>query len=114
VSQLGGYVASAVLAASGIAGVVIPERVGRVLHTELSAPRARAEMRVAYACFAALGIDAMIAGTPAVFFAVGILWLGAAAVRLAALVIDRPSAEWTYWAFFVLELILGAVGFGAG
>ena len=111
---LGGYLASAVLAASGVAGVLIPERVGRVLHTDLSAPRARAEMRGAYACFAALGIDAIIAGSPAVFFAVGILWLGAAAVRLFALAVDRPHADWTYWVFLGLELALGVMGFRRG
>ena len=111
---LGGYLASAVLAASGVAGVFIPERVGRVLHTDLSAPRARAEMRSAYACFAVLGIDAIIAGSPAVFFAVGILWLGAAAVRLFALAVDRPHADWTYWVFLGLELALGVMGFSTG
>ena len=111
---LGGYLASAGLAASGVAGVLIPERVGRVLHTDLSAPRARSEMRSAYACFAALRIDPIIAAPPAVFFAVGILWLGAAAVRLFALAADRPHADWTYWVFLGLELALGVMGLGAG
>lgn len=108
--MIGGYVASALLAASGLAGVVAPQRVGRALDTDLASPRARAEFRIAYACLAAVGIDALIAGSAAVFVAVGVLWLGAAGVRLVALVVDRPRADRTYGLYLALELALGLVG----
>ena len=111
--MIGGYLASAILAASGVAGILMPRRVGEVLQTDLSPARARAEFRVAYACFAALGIEALVAGSAAVFVAVGTLWLAAAAVRLLALAIDRPRADWTYWVFLVLELGLGLAGVAA-
>src|SRR5882672_5790957 len=111
---MGGYMAGGVLAASGIAGVLMPQRVGRVLHTDLSPARARAEFRIAYACFAAVGFDALVAGAPAVFTAVGALWLAAAGVRLVAIPVDRPRADWTYWTFLALEALLGAAGVLAG
>ena len=87
-----------------------PQRVGSALETDLSSPRARAEFRIAYACLAAVGIDALIARSAAVFMAVGVLWLGAACMRLVALVVDRPHADWTYWIYLGLELALGLAG----
>jgi hypothetical protein len=108
--MIGGYVASAILAAAGVAGVLAPQRVGSALETNLSPARARAEFRIAYACFAALGIDACLTGSAAVFMAVGTLWLGAAFIRLVALVVDRPQADRTYWIFLALELALGCAG----
>jgi Domain of unknown function (DUF4345) len=105
--MIGGYVASAILAAAGVAGIVAPQRVGRALETDLAPARARAEFRIAYACFAAIGIEAVITGSAAVFLAVGTLWLGAAFIRVVALVVDRPHADGTYWLFLALELALG-------
>jgi hypothetical protein len=111
---LGGYAASAGLAASGLAGVIVPQRVGRMVHTDLAPPRARAEWRSAYACFAGLGAYALIVGSPAVFLAVGTLWLAAGAIRVLAVVLDRPQLDWTYWSFLTIELVLGTAGVLAG
>ena len=106
--MIGGYVSSAILAVSGLAGVIMPERVGRAIHTDLSPPRARAEFRVAYGTLAALGAYAVVVADTLVFRAVGVVWLGAAIVRLTGLVLDRPRADWTYWAYLILEVGLGA------
>jgi len=103
----GGYVASAVLAVSGLAGVVDPQRIGQALQTDLSPARARAEYRIVYGTLAALGVGALVAGSSDVFTAIGTVWLGAAAVRVLALALDRPKADLTYWAYLALELALG-------
>ena len=108
--MIGGYVSSAILAASGLAGVVAPDRIGTALQTDLSPPRARAEFRVVYGTLAAVAIFALVAGDPPVFRAIGFLWLGAAVVRLLALAVDRPKADWTYWAYLGLEVLLGVAG----
>jgi hypothetical protein len=108
--MIGGYVASAILAASGLAGLAMPGRVGLALQTDLATPRARAEYRVVYGCFAGVGLFALAAGDPVVFKAVGALWLGGGVVRLLALALDRPTADWTWWAFLALELTLGSLG----
>jgi hypothetical protein len=105
-----GYVSSAILAASGLAGVIIPARIGAALQTDLSPPRAKAEFRVAYGTFVGLGIFALVAGDPTVFRAIGALWLGAAIVRLIAMAWDRPKTDWTFWAYLALEVGLGAAG----
>lgn len=37
----------------------------------------------------------------------GVTWLGAAAVRVASLVVDRPQTDLTFWSYLVAE-----IGFG--
>jgi hypothetical protein len=106
---IGGYIASAVLAAAGLAGVAIPERVAEALDTPLPSNRARAEFRIANATFAAIGTWALIAGSQALFTGIGVLWAGAAVVRLIALPVDSPRADLSYWAYFALEVGLAAV-----
>lgn len=108
--MVGGYVSSAVLAASGAAGIVIPNQIAPVLDTILSTSRAKTEFRVAYACFAAIGTWALIAGDSAVFKAIGVLWLGAAGVRIASLALDRPRTDRTYWSYLALEVAVGLAG----
>lgn len=105
-----GYLSSAVLAAGGLAGVVVPGRVGAALQTDLSPPRAKAEYRILNGTFVGLGVFALVSGDAQVFTGIGFLWLGAAVVRLFALAVDRPKAVWTYWALFGLEAGLGTAG----
>jgi uncharacterized protein DUF4345 len=107
---IGGYVSSSLLAASGVAGILIPDRIASVLDTTFSSTRGRAELRIVYGALAALGGCAVAAADHELFVAVGVFWLGAAAVRLLALTMDRPRAGSTYWAFLALELVLGFLG----
>lgn len=109
-TMIGGYISGAVLAASGIAGVLIPQQVARPLDIGLPTGRARAELRIAYAAFGALGVWAVIAGESALFTGIGVLWLGAAVVRLIALALDHPKADGSYWGIFAMEVGLGLLG----
>jgi hypothetical protein len=94
---------------SGIAGVVMPERVGSALDLKPTSGRALAETRAGLGgTYAALGGWGLLTRDPAVQRAVGLTWLGAAAVRLSALRLDHPRTDWTYWAFLAAELGLGA------
>jgi hypothetical protein len=52
----------------------------------------------------------MLRGTSDSYTASGVTWLGAAALRLAALRQDEPETDLTYWAFLAAELTLGVAG----
>ncbi|MBA8922905.1 hypothetical protein BC739_000102 [Kutzneria viridogrisea] len=109
-----GKVSSAVLMLSGIAGVLTPRGVGQAL--ELTAPSARgtAEIRAGLGgTYAALGGWSLASREPAADLAVGATWLGAAAVRTAALLVDRPRTTWSYWAYLALEVGMGTASLRA-
>lgn len=94
--------------ASGVAGVLIPAKVAEALHLAPSDPRAIAEIRAGLGgTYAALGAWAMLSRSPLARRAVGVSWLGAGAVRLAALKLDEPETDATYWAYLAAELGLG-------
>jgi hypothetical protein len=94
---------------SGIAAVVAPRRVAAALQLSPVTSRGSAETRAGLGgTYAALGAAALASPDPAFQAAVGVTWLGAAAVRLAALVLDRPQTDATYWAYLAAE-----IGFGA-
>ena len=103
-----GQVSSLGLLLSGVAGVLIPERVGTALELSATSPRAIAETRAGLgATYAALGGWAVLSNESAADVAVGVTWLGAAVVRLASLRVDKPRTTWTYWAFLAAELGFG-------
>jgi Flp pilus assembly pilin Flp len=77
----------------------------------LDTGRSKAEFRIAYGAIAAFGAYALAAGDSEVFKAVGTFWLGAAAVRLLAVALDWPRIDWTYSAFFVLEVAAALAAF---
>ncbi len=105
-----GQVSSAALMLSGMAAVVAPRRVAAALALSPVSNRGSAETRAGLGgTYAALGAAALASRDPAFQAAVGVTWLGAAAVRLAALVLDRPQTDAAYWAYLVAE-----IGFGAG
>jgi len=108
---IGGYIAGAILTASGLSGVLIPQQIAPVIETALSKGRATAEFRVAYGAMGGVGVWSLIAADAEVFKAVGALWFAAAAVRLVALAVDRPRSNATYWAFLALEVGLGLAAF---
>ncbi len=100
---------SAALMASGIAGVVAPAKVAGALHLSPSSTRGLAETRAGLGgTYAALGCWALLSRSPVAQRAVGVTWLGAAAVRIAAVKVDRPRADWTYWAYLGAEVGLGS------
>jgi hypothetical protein len=104
-----GRLSSAALMASGIAGVVSPGQVATALHLTPSSSRGVAETRAGLGgTYAALGGWALLSRSPVAQRAAGVTWLGAAAVRLAALKVDRPRADWTYWAYLAAEVGLGS------
>ena len=108
-----GRVSSAALLASGLAGVAIPDRFAAALGLAATSPRGRAETRAGLGgTFVALGAFGVLSSSPAARVAVGVTWLGAAAVRMIALRLDEPSTDWTYWAYLALEVGLGAAAVG--
>ena len=103
-----GHLASAVLMASGVAGAAIPARVAEALDLPVSTSRGLAETRAGLGgTYAALGALALIDGSAGAQRAVGATWLGAGAVRIAALKVDRPRTDAAYWTYLALELGLG-------
>jgi hypothetical protein len=103
-----GRVSSAALMLSGLASVVMPKRVGATLELVPSSARGVAETRAGLGgTYAALGAWALFSREPAADVAVGVTWLGAAGVRLASLLVDRPRANGAFWTYLALELGLG-------
>lgn len=103
-----GRVSSAALMLSGISGVLMPRRVATALALSVVSDRGVAETRAGLGgTYAALGGWALISREPTAQAAVGVTWLGAAAVRLASLAIDRPQTDWAFWAYLAAE-----IGFG--
>ena len=103
-----GRVSSAALMLSGLVSVVTPKRVGAALELVPSSARGVAETRSLGGTYAAFGVWALFSGEPAADVAVGVIWLGAGGARLASLLVDRPRANATFWAYLALELGLGA------
>lgn len=104
-----GRLSSAALMLSGLAGVLTPRRVASALDLSATSDRGVAETRAGLGgTYAALGGWALLSRDPAAHAAVGVTWLGAAAVRLGSLVLDRPRTDWAFWGYLMAE-----VGFGA-
>ena len=103
------------MAASGVAIALVPERVGTSLGVKTTSPRGVAELRIGLGgTFAALGLWALLRGTSDAYTAVGVTWLGAAAVRLLTMRVDEPETDATFWAYLGLESTLGIAGLVAG
>jgi hypothetical protein len=95
---------------SGTAAIVAPGRVAAALQLSPVSSRGSAEVRAGLGgTYAALGAVALVSRDPAFQAAVGVTWLGAAAVRLAALRLDRPQTDAAYWAYLTAEIGFGAV-----
>ena len=103
-----GHLSSAALMLSGAAGVAIPGSVSEALDLTAGSGRGLAETRAGLGgTYAALGGFALLSGSAGAQRAVGATWLGAGAVRLAALKLDRPRTDAAYWTYLALELGLG-------
>jgi cytosine/uracil/thiamine/allantoin permease len=89
-----GRLSSAALMLSGISGVVMPTRVASALDLSALSSRGVAETRAGLGgTYAALGGWALLSRDPTAQAAVGVTWLGAAAVRLGSLLLDRPRTD---------------------
>ena len=109
-----GRVSSAALMLSGVAGVLTPKRFVAALDLVPTSDRGVAETRAGLGgTYAALGGWALLSRDPVAQRAVGVTWLGAAAVRLATLVVDRPPTDWTFWSYLAGEIGLGASALAA-
>jgi hypothetical protein len=98
---------------SGVAGVVMPRRVGATLDLPATSARGVAETRAGLGgTYAALGGWALVSRDPAAHVAVGVTWLGAAVARLGSLAVDRPRTDWTFWAYLTAEVGLGVAALG--
>jgi hypothetical protein len=105
-----GRVSSAALMLSGLAGVFTPTKVASSLDLTPSSGRGVAETRAGLGgTYAALGAWALVSRRPAAHTAVGVMWMGAAAARLGALLVDDPQPDGTYWAYLAAELGFGSV-----
>jgi hypothetical protein len=103
-----GQISSSALLLSGLAGVVIPQRVAQALELTIDSPRGNAEVRAGLGgTYAGLGAWALTTASPDAEAAVGAVWLGAAGVRLASLRADRPRTPWPFWAYLGAEIVLG-------
>jgi hypothetical protein len=108
-----GRVSSAALMLSGVAGVVVPERVASALQLTPASARGIAETRAGLGgTYAALGGWALVSRTRTASVAVGAAWLGAAAARLGSLAIDRPRTDAAFWAYLVAEIGFGTIALG--
>jgi hypothetical protein len=86
-----GRVSSAALMLSGLAGLVTPRKIAAALDLSTSSGRGVAETRAGLGgTYAALGAWALTSRHPSAHAAVGVIWLGAAAARIAALAVDDP------------------------
>jgi hypothetical protein len=93
---------------SGLAGVVSPTSVASSLGLTAESGRAIAETRAGLGgTYAALGAWALVSRRPAAHTAVGVMWLGAAAVRIGSLLVDEPETDGSYWAYLAAELGFG-------
>ena len=108
-----GRVSSAALMLSGVAAVVVPERVACALQLTPASSRGVAETRAGLGgTYAALGGWALVSRSRTADVAVGAAWLGAAAARLASLAIDRPRTDAAFWAYLVAEVGFGTIALG--
>ena len=106
-----GRICSGTLLASGMAGLAMPDRVGRALHVALVSSRGRAEVRAGLGgTFAGMAAYAFVSRSRGAQLAVAATWLGAAASRMLATRLDDPEVDWTYWSYLALELTLGCAG----
>ena len=109
-----GRVSSAALMLSGVACVVMPERVASALQLTPASSRGIAEVRAGLGgTYAALGAWAIVSQRRAADVAVGAAWLGAATVRLVSLAIDRPQTDASFWAYLAAEVGFGTIALAA-
>lgn len=115
-TPIGGFMAhtlnllgAAITLLLGLWAIWHPERVAKTVGASLHGRRGRAEFRIAFGgLFVGLAGYALYLRDENVFMAMGAMWLGAAAVRLLALIVDRPEFNVSYLAVLMFEIAMGA------
>jgi hypothetical protein len=103
-----GALSSLALAASGVGIVVQPRQAVSTMGLTTTSARGLAETRAGLGgTFAALGLWALARRSRDAHTAVGVTWLGAAALRLLSLRLDKPETDATFWAYLAAELTCG-------
>lgn len=103
-----GRISSASLMASGLVGVVSPDKFADALKLTPTSPRGVTETRAGLGgTYAALGGWALAVDSPSARTAVGVTWLGAGAARLAGMQMDQPEPDAIFWLSLAMELGLG-------
>jgi hypothetical protein len=106
-----GLTSALALSLSGVGIALDPGRAGELMRMPPTSARGRVEMRAGVGgTFAALGGWAARRGTSDAYTAVGVTWLGAAAVRALSMQTDDPETDWTFWLFLAAETTLGLAG----
>jgi hypothetical protein len=106
-----GLASAAGLAASGVGIALDPRRAGEMMRIPPTSARGVTEMRAGVGgTFAALGAWAMLRRSSQAYTAVGVTWLGAAAVRTLSIRLDDPEKDWSFWTFLTGETVLGVAG----
>ena len=106
-----GLTSALALGLSGVGIALDPIRAGDMMRIPPMSARGRTEMRAGVGgTFAALGGWAARRGTTDAYTAVGVTWLGAAAVRVLSMRTDDPETDWTFWLFLAAETTLGLAG----
>jgi hypothetical protein len=106
-----GFTSALALGASGVGIALNPSGAGAAMRMPPSSARGITEMRAGVGgTFGALGAWALLRGSADAYTAVGVTWLGAAAVRLVSMSVDEPEKDWTFWAFLAGETTLGLAG----
>ena len=109
-----GAVSSLALAASGVGIILQPRQAVATLGLSATSARGIAETRAGLGgTFAALGLWALARRSRDASTAVGVTWLGAAALRVASLRVDQPETDATFWAYLAAELTCGVAGITA-
>lgn len=109
-----GAISSLALAASGVGIIVQPRQAVGTMGLASTSARGIAETRAGLGgTFAALGLWALVRRSRDARTAVGVTWLGAAALRALSLRIDSPETDATFWAYLAAELTFGIAGITA-
>lgn len=99
---------AAITLAFGLWSLMQPEQVAKSVRFSLNGPRGRAEFRIGFGgFFIGLAGYALYLRNDLVFDAMGAMWLAAAASRLLAWLVDRPTFNANYLAILVFEAAMG-------
>lgn len=94
----------------GIASLLLPHPVAKLIAQGLNTPRGIAEFRVVNGgYFIGLAGFALVANQPIVYAALGVGWLGAAGGRVFAFFVDRPPMEVIYAGLLIFEIAMGVM-----
>jgi len=97
----------------GIQALIYPRVLARGLSMDLIGNKGSAEIRIGFGGpMIALSLGALIYQLEIGFIFVGLFWLGAAIVRLIAIILDGLKIDRRYGLYFSIEVIVAACCIG--